>query len=114
MRRVVLVRFKSQKSDSIINKYASSSFFITECTNNAIATISNLQIIQPTVSGKTVKIVAISLKMNVREQCTSERHGTKVTSHFEPLHQYIRTNMVLKQKKKRQRGQVVMLNMVYA
>ena len=37
------VRFKSQNRDSIINKNASSSFFTTEFTNNAIATISNLQ-----------------------------------------------------------------------
>ena len=43
-------------------------------------TDSNLQGIVLTVNGKGLKIMAIRLKMNVREQCSSERRGTKMTS----------------------------------
>ena len=76
------VRFKSQNSDRIINKYTSSSLLTTVCTNYAIATISNLQMIVPTVNDKTIKIMSINLKMNVKG-AVSRKHGIPVSPSFD-------------------------------
>lgn len=62
------VRFESQDSDSIFNKYASSSLLTTIGADYVVAVISNFQMIVPTVNGKTIKIMPINLKTNVREE----------------------------------------------
>ena len=59
------VGFKSQNSDGLINKYASSSLLTTICADYVVAVISNFQMIVPTVNGKTIKIMLINLKTNV-------------------------------------------------
>ena len=56
------VRFKSQSSDGLINKYASSSLLATICADHVVAVISNFQMIVPTVNRKTIKIMPINLK----------------------------------------------------
>ena len=62
------VCFKSQNSDGVINKYASSSLLTTIGADYVVAVISNFQMIVPTVNGKTIKIMHINLKTNVREE----------------------------------------------
>lgn len=62
------VGFKSQNCDGIISKYASSSLLTTISADYVVAVISNFQMIVPTVNGKTIKIMPIILKANVREE----------------------------------------------